>query len=170
MQEIYSENTGKILQNRKKLERTLQVKITNKGKILFVEGKAEDEYTAIQVIESMNLGFTADKALLLTEDFLLEKINIKDVTKRHDLKRVRGRIIGTKGKTKKTIENLTDCFISLQDNTVGIIGRAEDIEKAMQALTSIIRGSKQSKVYSYLERERSKEKLEMNEDLGLKGQ
>ncbi len=168
MQEIYSENTRKILQNRKNLEKKLRVKITSKGKIIFVEGKAEQEYLAIQIIEAINLGFTTDKALLLTEDYIFEKINIKDLTKRQDLDRIRGRIIGTKGKTRKTIESLSDCFISLHDNIVGIIGRAEDIEKAMQALTSIIQGSKQSKVYSYLEREKTKEKTQLNEDLGLR--
>ena len=169
MQEIYSKNIRKILQNKRKLEKKLAVKITNKGGILFVKGEAEQEYLAIQIIEAINLGFTTEKALLLTEeDFILEKINIKDLTKRHDLERIRGRIIGTKGKTKKTIESLSDCFVSLHDNTVGIIGRAEDIEKAMQALTSIIQGSKQSKVYSSLERKRSKERTKMNEGLGLK--
>ena len=169
MQEIYSEFIRKILQNKSKLEKGLKVKITNKGKILFVEGNAEDEYTAIQAIEAINLAFTTQQALLLTEEgFILEKVNIKDLTKRHDLERIRGRIIGTKGKTKKLIENLSDCIISLHNNTVGIIGRAENIEQAITALTSLIQGAKQSKVYSFLERARSKEKARLNEDLGLK--
>ena len=169
MQEIYSEFVRKILQNKKKLEQALAIKITNKGKIVFVKGKPEQEFIAIQIIEAMNLGFTAEQALLLQdEEFIFEKINIKDLTKRHDLERIRGRIIGTRGKTKEIIQNLSGCFISLHDNTVGIIGRAEDIEKAIQAIKSIIQGSKQSKVYSSLERERSKEKAKMGEDLGLK--
>ena len=97
-----------------------------------------------------------------------EKINIKDITKRHDLNRVRARIIGTKGKTKELIENLSNCLISLHDNTVGIIGRAEEIKTCMQALISLIQGSKQSKVYSFLERKRAEEKKAEFEDLGLK--
>lgn len=169
MQEIYSEVIKKILQDKKKLEQELKVRITNKGKILFVEGKAEAEYVAIQVIESINLGFTTPRALLLTEeDFVLEKLNIKDLTKRRDLNKIRARIIGTKGKTKEIVQNLSDCFISLHNNTVGIIGRIENIEKAVHAIRSIIQGSKQSKIYSYLERERSKEKAKISEDLGLK--
>jgi len=108
------------------------------------------------------------EALFIThEDFILEKINIKDITKRHDLNRVRGRIIGTRGKTLETLESLSDCFISLHDNTVGIIGRAEEIETSMQAIKAIIRGKKQSKTYSYLEREKSKP-VPLSEDLGLK--
>lgn len=169
MQEIYSEFSRKILQNKKKLEKELEIKITNKGKILFVEGKAEKEYLAIEVIEAINLGFTTRQAILINEEgYIFEKINIKDLTKRRDLERVRGRIIGTKGKTKETIQNLSNCLISLHDNTIGIIGRTEEIGKAMQAITSLIQGSKQSSVYSSLERERSKEKSSLNEDLGLK--
>ena len=170
MQETYSQNSRKILKNKVRLEHELDVKITNKGKVLFVEGEGEQEYLAIQVIEAIDLGFKIVQALLLIQDdFILEKINIKDITKRNDLERVRGRIIGTDGRTKKIIENLSDCFISLHDNVVGIIGLTDNIEKAIQALTSIIQGSKQNRVYSSLERKNIKEKLSLNEDLGLKG-
>lgn len=169
METLYSEAINKIRQNKAKLEKALKVKISVSGNNVNVDGKAINEYVACQAIESINLGFKVPQALLLCdEDLILEKINIKDLTKRHDLERIRGRIIGTKGKTKEIIENLSDCFICLHDNTVGIIGRAEDIEKAMHAITSIIQGSKQSKVYSYLERKRTKEKQESFEDLGLK--
>lgn len=169
MKKIYSEAISKIKQNKEKLEKALKCKIMFSGKNVSVDGKALEEYSALQVIEAINLGFTPSQALTLCdENFILEKINIKDITKRHDLERIRARIIGKKGKTKELIENLGDCIISLHNNTVGIIGRAEDIEKAMQAVTSIIQGSKQAKVYGYLERERAKEKRKLHEDLGLK--
>ena len=168
METLYSEAINKIKANKKKLEKALNVKISVKGKDVCVSGKAVDEYIACQIIEALNLGFNTNQGLLLRdENFVFEKINIKDVTKRHDLERIRGRIIGTKGKTKEIIENLSDCFISLHDNTVGIIGEAENIERAMQAITSIIQGSKQSKVYSSLERDRTKTKQEEFKDLGL---
>ncbi len=169
MQEIYSEFARKVIRNRGILEKELKVKITHKAGIIFVEGKAEDEYVAIEIIEAINLGFKINTALLLTNgDFIFEKIYIKDITKRRDLERVRGRVIGTNGKTKRTIESLGECFISLHDNTVGIIGRAEDIEIPMGALAALIRGKKQTKTYSYLERQKTKEKTKLNEDLGLK--
>lgn len=169
MQEIYSESSGKILQNKRKLEKELKVKITNQGKIIFLEGEAEDEYTACEVINAINLGFTITDALLLTnEDLILEKIFIKDITKRQDLEIVRGRLIGTRGRTKKTIENLTYSLISINQNAVGIIGRADEIESTITALTALIRGKKQTKTYSYLERERSKNRKSLNIDLGLK--
>ena len=169
MQEIYSDNTRKILQHKARLEKELKVKITSKGKNILAEGESIDEYLTEKVIEAIDLGFTIHQALLLKdEEIIFEKINIKHLTKRHDINRIRARIIGTHGKTKSIIQDLSECFISLHDNTVGIIGRAEDIKKAMRAIESIIQGRKQGKVYSYLERLRSREKLKMHEDLGLK--
>ena len=159
VQETYVEPVRTIILNKKRLEQELEIKITNKGKLVFVDGKAENEYTALQVMESIKLGFSIEKALLLkSEDFILQTIHIKDITKRHDLERVRARIIGTKGKTLGTLNNLTNCEISLHNNEVGVIGNAEDIEDAKEGLRSIIQGSKQGNVYSRLERERKKKK------------
>jgi len=169
MQEIYCEAIGKILREKKNLEKELNVKIFNKGNLLFVDGKAEDEYLAVQVIEAMALGFSLQKALLLTQDgFILEKIYIRGITQRHDLGRIRGRIIGTNGKTKKTIESLGDCHICVHENIVGIIGFADEIRTTITALEALIRGKKQTKTYSYLEEARSQGKFKLNEDLGLK--
>lgn len=160
MQEIYIENIRKIASNRKKLEEELEVKITNKGKNVFVEGAAEKEYIALKVLEAINLGFIVDKALeLKLDNMMLQTVNIKDITKRHDLERVRARIVGTRGKTRTTLENLTGCFISLHDNKVGIIGNNQEIEEAVQAITSIIQGSKQGNVYARTEREMKKKRL-----------
>ena len=160
MQEIYVENMNHVLPNKKKLEKELEVKITNKGKNVFVNGDAEKEYTALEVMQAINLNFSVNKALLLkNNNTILQTLNIKDITKRYDLERVRARIIGTKGKTLKTLTNLTNCEISLKDNKIGIIGNAEEIKEAIQALTSLIQGSKQGNVYSRVEREKKRKRL-----------
>ena len=98
------------------------------------------------------------------EDNLFEIINIKDHTKRKDLKRIRARIIGKKGKALGTLHQLTKCNFELKDNSVGIIGDPEFIENAQEAIISIIRGSKHSNVYSNLEKHQVKPIV----DLGLK--
>jgi len=167
MQQTYTEYLRKILQSKNKLEKQLKIKITNKGKDIFIDGKPEQEYTALQVIEAVNLGFSIERALLLTnENIILQTINIKDLTKKHNLEETRARIIGTHGKTLKTLKNLTNCAISLQNNQIGIIGDAENIEDAIQALTSIIQGSKQGHVYGRLEREKKKKRLRGEDDIG----
>jgi len=161
MQEIYVGNVGKVLQNKKKLESELEVKITNKGKLIFVDGKAEKEFTALQVMEAIKLGFSVDKALLLqNEEIILQTVHIKDITKRQDLGRVRARIIGTQGKTLKTLNNITNCEFSVLDNEVGIIGSTEAIEDGKQSIISIVQGSKQSNVYSRAEKQRKRKRLE----------
>lgn len=167
MQQTYVENTAEVLKNKNHLQKQLNIKLTNKGKNIFIDGKPEDEFLALEVLKAINMGFSVEKALQLKqEEKILQTVNIKDLTKRHDLERIRGRIIGTKGKTLKILHNLTECDLSLQDNQIGIIGDCEEIEDAIQALTSLIQGSKQSNVYSRLERERKKKRVQ-NRNMGL---
>jgi len=161
MQETYIENLAKVIKNKPKLEKQLKIKITNKGKNIFIDGKPENEFLAIEILKAIDMGFSTDCALeLKQENIILQIVNIKDITKRHDLERVRARIIGTHGKTLKTLENLTECSLSLHDNQIGIIGDTEEIKDAIQSITSIIQGSKQSNVYARLEKQRKKKRLE----------
>lgn len=167
MQQTHAENIQKILQNKNKLEEELKVKITNKGNLVFINGKPENEYTALQTIEAINLGFSVERASLLkNHNIILQTLNIKDLTKKHNLEEIKGRIIGTKGKTLKTLNTLTDCAISLKDNKIGIIGDVEEIQDAVQALTSLVQGSKQGHIYKRLEREKKRKRLRKELDLG----
>ena len=165
MQEIYTEFIRKILQNKPRLEKQLSIKITNKGKNLFISGKPEHEFIALEVIQAINLGFSVTRALLLKdENANLQTLNIKSISNKHNLEEVRARIIGKQGRTLKTLNKLTNCVISLQDNQVGIIGDVDDMEDAVQAITSVIQGSKQGHVYGRLERQK-KEKRLMNKGI-----
>ncbi len=165
MKKIICEKLTRILKSKKKLSEILKVKITNRGKEIYLEGSPEEEYLAEKVIDAINFGFATNKALLIKkEDLMFEIINIKDHTKRKDLQRIRGRIIGKGGKTLKTLSNLSECFIETKENNIGIIGLPESIEVVQEAIISIIKGSKQSNVYSHLEKIRPKP----IDDLGLK--
>ena len=157
MQEIYVENLKEVLRSKFRLQKELGIKLTNKGKNVFVNGPADKEFVAIEVLEAINLGFSADRALELTQDgFMLQTVHIKDITKRHDLERVRARIIGTQGRTLKTLQNLTNCDLAMNDNEIGLIGPIQEMEDAVQAVTSLVQGSKQGNVYGRLERQRKK--------------
>ena len=81
-----------------------------------------------------------------------------------DVEALQIRIIGTKGKTLKTLAELSSCHISLDNNTVNIIGPAEKIKDTATAIERLIKGSKQTNVYLYLK----KTQKESIEDLGLK--
>ncbi len=153
METLIFERTGEVRKNLPALEEKLNVKIKISGKKVNIEGNSLDEYEASLVLEAINLGFSAEKAMLLkNEDTIFRKINIRKFTRRKNLEDVRARLIGKYGTTKKTIEEVSDCYIVIKDNNIGIIGSAEDIDNILTAITNLIRGSKQANVYNYLER------------------
>ena len=160
METIYCEGINEIKKEKKFLEKALNIKIKINSKKITVEGEPTNEYAAEFVIDAINLGFSARIASLLAdENYVFEKINIKDFTRRKNFELIRGRIIGTKGKTKKTIEELSGCKIKIKGNNVGIIGPAENITHIITGATSIIRGTKQKNVYKFLERINTKRKI-----------
>jgi len=165
MKTILSEKLLRILKNKKRLEKKLNIKISNRGKEVQIHGEPEEEYIAEKVIDALNFGFPFSVAISIKEENLeFEILNIKNHTTRKDLERVRARIIGKGGKTLKTLNQLTKCNFEIKDNQVGIIGLPEYLENAQESVISIIKGSKQSNVYSHLEKNQLKSVL----DLGLK--
>ncbi len=162
---LVSDDISKVIKNKKRLETFLNVKIIIKGKEISVEGSPENEYVAEKVIDAINFGFPIAVALLIKEeDFIFEILDIKKYTHRKDFETIRARIIGKAGKTLKTLVTLTECYFELKDNDVGIIGSAELIENAQEAIIMLIQGSKQANVYTYLEKHHAQPIL----DLGLK--
>jgi ribosomal RNA assembly protein len=142
-----------VLRNKERLEQKLNCKIQIKDKTVIIDTEPINEYEAQRVFDAINLGFSVEKALKVVDeenDFI--KINIKDYANTKNLEVVRSRLIGTHGKTKKTIEEITKCDISIHDNNVGIIGPAEVTERALTAVTNIIKGTKQANAYKYLEK------------------
>ncbi|MDO8563626.1 MAG: hypothetical protein AABW82_04925 [Nanoarchaeota archaeon] len=153
MDTILTNRTREIRKNLKELEEKLKVSITITGKKVTISGEPLDEYESMNVLDAIASGFSAKKALLiLDEDNIFRKLHIKDFTRRKDLKEVRGRIIGKEGKTKHTLENIADCMIAIQENTISVIGTAESIDNITTAIKNIVRGTKQANAYNFLER------------------
>jgi len=170
-QEIYISNLKEVLRSKELIERELEVSITNKGKLIFIDGAGEDEYIGLKILEAINLGFSAEKALQLKDaEVILHVLNIKDITKRNDLERVRARIIGSEGKTLSTLETLTDCYVSLRNNQVGIIGNVEAIESAIIGVRCLIQGSKQANVYTKLEHQKKERRLNPESSMRIKNE
>lgn len=153
MDTIITNRTKEIRKNLKELQDKLKVAITILGKKVTIAGESLDEYEAMNVIDAIASGFSAKKALtLLDEDNIFRKLHIKDFTRRKDLKEVRARIIGREGRTKHTLENIANCEIAIQENTISIIGTAESIDNITTAIKNIVRGTKQANAYNFLER------------------
>jgi ribosomal RNA assembly protein len=88
----------------------------------------------------------------------LELIDMKDYVggKAEHLVRLRARVIGSNGKTRRLIEELTGSTMSVYGSTVGLIGQPEQVDVARRAVDMILRGSEHATVYRFLERSRAK--------------
>lgn len=158
-EQIYSESIRKIMQNKKQIETALEIKIEVKDRVVFITGDTDKEFIALQAIEAINMGFSVPRALSLREEGMtFQKISIKPIANRNDLTQVRARVIGTQRKALDTIESLTDTNIALHNNTVGVIGKLEDVEKAVYVLKRIIAGSNHANMYAWLEKKKAEER------------
>jgi len=167
MEIIYPGNIRKIRENKEAIEKKINILIKIKGKQIEIEGTPVEEYEARTIIEALDFGFAIKDALRLSDESIsFRRLPIKQFTRRKDLEEVRGRIIGTGGKTKRTIEEISGCAVVIHDNFVGIIGPAEHIEEATTAVANLIKGSKQANVYRFLERMNIAKREKP--DLGLK--
>lgn len=115
------------------------------------------EMMAGEVIKAIGRGFSPEKALLLFENemLMLDIVDLsKMITTKKDAIRVKGRIIGREGKTRKLMETLTGANISVYWKTVAIIGTPDQIQTVRRAIEMLIKGAPHASVYSYLERQR----------------
>ena len=144
-----------------KLSVELQIESDTGGVTIILGEKAEDPsmlFKAKDVVIAIGRGFSPEHAfrLIHNEDLVLDIIDLRSIFGRSesDIKRVKGRIIGMGGKTRKIIEELTDTNICIYGHTVGIIGDIEQVQIAKSAIQMLINGSPHSVVYRYLHRKR----------------
>lgn len=168
MESFILDKTAEVRKNKEELEQKLKVSISITGRKVTIDGDAVDEYEASLILEAIDLGFSAKKALQLKDpDMVFRRLNIKKFTKPQRIPDVRSRIIGTEGKTKRTIENIGSCDMVIKGNEIGLICPAETLEETTTAISNLIRGSKQGNVYAFLEK-MNRERKKFADDLGLK--
>lgn len=151
------------------IENKFNIKIHPQKGYVKLDGSEVNEFVTEKMIRAIDFGFDPEDALLLrNETFVLEFVNIKEHTHRNNLTDIRSRVIGTGGKAKKTIENLTGAVIAINANQVGIIADSEHIVQTIQGIVSLIQGSKHGNVFAYLEKQNATLRKVDAEDLGLK--
>lgn len=130
------------------IQRKTKAKLNIEENMVTIEGEAVDVISAETIIKAISRGFSPDVSLLLAdEDFYLEIIDLPE----KGLVRIKSRIIGTSGKSRRIIEKTTHTAISVYGKTVSIIGRYDDVQKAKQAVEKLISGSSHKVVYNFLE-------------------
>ncbi len=166
---------------KQRLEKRLQVELeidSQSGDVAMSLGKDVQDpsllFKAKDYVLAVGRGFSPDRAnkLLQDEENMLTVIDLREIFGRSDsdIQRVKGRVIGTEGKTRKIIEELSEAFISVYGHTISIIGGVEQSEIAREAVSMLIKGSQHATVYKFLQRKRQdlkKSRLELWEDSTL---
>ncbi len=112
---------------------------------------------ARDILNAVARGFSAERALrLFDEDNYLEIIDIRDLIGRSEkaLVRLKGRVIGEGGKTRRIIEETTGVCMSIYGKNIALIGIPEQLSVAREAIEMLLRGVPHSAVYRFLERKR----------------
>jgi|SRR3989338_3273812 len=131
--------------------------ITPEGEVTVNGEDALSLYITKDVIRAIARGFNPKIALLLLKtDYALEIIDMKEIAGKNQntMERLKGRVIGTGGKSRHEIEHLTDTHISVYGKTIGIIGEVMQVSLAREAIAMLLSGSMHKTVYHYLERKR----------------
>jgi ribosomal RNA assembly protein len=101
-------------------------------------------------------GFSPERAYrLLKEDTFLGVVDIKFTTGHREksaLRRIRSRVIGTRGRARSRIEDLSGCSVSVYGSTVALIGEEDQLARATRAIEMLLKGSEHSTVFHLLAR------------------
>lgn len=115
-------------------------------------------FKAKDVVTAIGRGFPPESAfrILRNEDIVFDFVDLRAIFGRSesDIKRVKGRIIGMNGKTRKTIEELSEADVVVYGHTVGLIGTFEQVDVARNAVQMLIQGSQHHTVYNFLQKKR----------------
>ena len=149
---------GRNGMTRKSIEKKTKTKIDATEEEVVIEGESIGVLDAESIIKAIGRGFSPESAeLLLDEENTLMIIDLPRGEKTQ--RRVKSRLIGTKGKSRRNVEQLTGTRISIYGKTISLIGKYENVALAEQAIQKIIKGVPHRFVYEFLE-ERQHERQE----------
>lgn len=151
---------GKSGEIKRRIEKTLELKIdiTKEG-LVDIEGKDPLKvFLCERIVKAVGRGFTPGDAMNLTkENYDLQVLQLRDYgdTKREFI-RLKGRVIGKEGKSRRKIEMMTGCKIVVFGKTVSIIGPSDGITLARKAVSMLLSGAKHGTVFRMFETRKKK--------------
>ncbi|MBI3412488.1 MAG: RNA-processing protein [Candidatus Aenigmarchaeota archaeon] len=143
---------GKNASVKKGIEKITGTEITIDDDVKIAGENSIGIMDAKNIVMAIGRGFSPEKALKLSGgENVLEIVNLKGYNPK---KRVtqKARVIGTKGKTRKLLEQFTGCDVSVYGDTISIIGGWESADIAKQAVEQLLSGRSHASVYRFLEK------------------
>ncbi len=132
------------------LEKGTKTKILIAVEDITIEGDSINVLDAENIVKAIGRGFSPESAMLLLDEE--NTLSIIDLPKsENSQKRIKSRLIGTKGKSRRNLEHLTGTHISVYGRTVSLIGKYGDVDLAEQAINKLIKGVPHRFVYEFLE-------------------
>jgi len=139
---------------------------SEQGEIAIDEQTAKDPLIVLKIeniIRAIGRGFSPENANRLLDDLVdFYVFDIYDYVgkKERQVLRLKSRIIGREGKTKRVLEELTESNISIYGHTISVISDMENMDIVKKAIDMLLSGSRHSTVYRYVEGSMKKLKLE----------
>jgi len=170
MVRIPEERVGVLIGRRgevkSKIEQACSIRMEIDSKSGEITLRADDvekmlPFKAIEIIMAIGRGFSPLRAMkLLDENYALYIIDLREFAGKaqSQIERIKGRIIGEKGKARRNLERLSNTHISIYGRTVAIIGEPGDLKTAAEAVTALSSGRMHGAVYGKLESIKRKEK------------
>jgi len=146
--------TKKDLEERSGLKINIDSKL---GEVTIDDHEAKDPLMLIKVenyIKAIARGFSPDKAYNLFNedtDFFIFDLHDYVGKKESHVRRLKSRVIGKEGKTKRVLEELTDAKISVYGHTVSIISDLYRMNILKKSVDMLLTGSKHATVYRFVE-------------------
>lgn len=150
---------GKEGITKKMLEQKFSCKLdidSESGEVTVEAENLVNAFIISNIITAINLGHSPQSAVRLEdENFVLDMIDVKPMVRDHArMKTVLGRVIGKEGSTRKLIEEMTKCSMSVKDSFVSFIGPHENTHLVHEAIEMLIKGASHKTIYHFLERNR----------------
>ena len=161
---------GKHGSTRKMIEEACGASIhieSNSGdvSVIWPEGEIIDPIIKMKlpdVIFAIGRGLAPKRALQLIDDeVFLRMYDIREWVGRqpNQTRRMRSRLIGTNGRIRSLIEELTGTEMAIYGSTVLVIGNQESLALATPAIEGILQGSEHGTVLFGLEQDRKRQRI-----------
>jgi ribosomal RNA assembly protein len=143
---------------KKMLEERTKCKVDVSDGEVSVEGEALEEWVAKDVVHAIGRGFSPDRALmLLNEGYVLDFVELEEFATTPKAKeRIRGRLIGENGRTRKFIERNSGALMSVYGKTAAFIGPFDGVAVAKEAATMLASGARHAGVYRFIEKKNTR--------------